>query len=46
MQENAIAIVRLKNSTVDNLVSSTFDTNNSVDWLARAVELSFSFINQ
>ena len=41
-----LPFVRLINLTVDNLVSSTIDSNNSVDWLARAVALSFSFINQ
>lgn len=41
-----LPFARLINVTIDNLVSSTIDTNNSVDWLARAVALSFSFVNQ
>lgn len=41
-----LPFVRLINLTVDNLVSSTIDMNNSVDWLARAVALSFSFVIQ
>ena len=34
------------NSTVDSFVSSTMDTIDQVDWLARVVELSFSLVNQ